>query len=174
MGTKHQKFTLNLPGYSDSEKAAIAVEVIDYIIKRTKNKNVDKNGDPFPGYSKSYEKSLDFKNAGKSKGSVDLTLSGDMLNSIEILDVKSRSVVIGFEAGSVENGKADGNIRGTYGSSKPNKKKARDFLGIEPKALESILSKYERDESRADKILATDKAASRIGKDQLEEIDNES
>lgn len=163
MPTKHQKFRLNLTGYSPEEREAIAVEVIDKIIKRTK-KGLDKDGQPFAGYSKAYKDSLNFKIAGKSS-KVDLTLSGDMLDSIKILQNQGRSVEIGFENGSVENGKADGNIRGTYGKPSPVGP-ARPFLGITDKELKSILSKYppksEKSLNRANTVLSRESAADKL------------
>lgn len=102
------------------------------------NKGVDKDGAKFPGYSKEYMKSLDFKIAGKSK-SVDLQLSGDMLAAIKALKTTRNWVEIGFEKGSEENARADGNIRGTYGKSSPIPGKARDFLGISEKELVKII-----------------------------------
>lgn len=138
---KQQKFQLDLPEqYSRRELLSIGQEVIDAIVDRSQNKHVDKNGKPFPEYSKSYEGSLNFKNAGKT-GDVDLTLSGDMLAALQILNVGKGKLVIGFEKGT-ENDKAEGNILGTYGSKKENPKKARDFLGVQPKEIDSILEKY--------------------------------
>lgn len=146
MATKHQKFQLNLSGYSAAEREAIALEVIDKITKRTLQ-GKDKNGEAFAKYSKAYTDSINFKIAGKSKSQVNLKLSGDMLDSIKILK-NSTKVEIGFEKGSTENGKADGNIRGTYGQSSPVGPE-RDFLGISDRELQLILRKYPRDTERA-------------------------
>jgi len=132
--------------YSGKELEAIGSDIIDRIVTRTQNENVDKNGKKFPKYSKSYSGSLDFKNSGKTND-VDLTLSGDMLATLKILDIKKGQVIIGFEKGT-ENDKAEGNILGTYGSDKPNPKKARDFLGITEKEKEKILSNYPTDDAR--------------------------
>lgn len=163
MGTKWQKFELDLSDYDATEREAIAVEVIDQIVKRTQN-GKDKNGSSFARYSKDYKNSLNFKNAGKS-GTVDLTLSGDMLDSIAILSNRGGKVVIGFEKGSTENGKADGNIRGTYGQDHRVGPK-RDFLGITEGELEKILSKYpadsEKAQKRAVKLLTTRDVADRL------------
>ena len=110
----------------------------------------DKNGKPFPKYSKksnyseSYKKSLDFKIAGKSASKINLQLSGDMLAAITVLKYAKDSVEIGFEKGSEENARADGNIRGTYGQDAPNPRISRDFLGISEKELSKIL-KYVKD-----------------------------
>ena len=170
MATKHQKFELSLKGYTEAEREAIAIEVIDQIVKRTKS-GKDKNGDAFAKYSKSYKDSQNFKIAGKGS-SVDLTLSGDMLDSIQVLANRSAKVVIGFENGTTENGKADGNIRGTYGQSSPVGP-ARDFLGISESELKRILSKYPKgtreSEIRAQKRLEIEKKA----KEKTEDVETE-
>lgn len=118
--------------------------VIEHIVDRTQ-RGLDKDGRKFPGYSPEYVKSLDFKIAGKSKGDVNLTLSGDMLAAIDILQDKPGLIRIGFEKGSDENARADGNIRGTYGSDTPSRKKARDFLGLPDKVLEKLIGRVSDD-----------------------------
>jgi len=132
------------------------LEVIDFIVDRSK-KGKDKDNKSFPGYSQSYVKSQDFKNAGKSKNKVNLTLSSEMLNSIELLKHKPGEIVVGFDKSDEDlNNKAEGNILGTYGKDTPNPKKARDFLGIAKKDLNKILSNYDTDETdRSEKILRT-------------------
>lgn len=163
MATKHQKFSLNLKGYKPVEREAIAIEVIDFIRERTK-KGLDKDGNVFPKYTKGYENSLNFKIGGKSKGQTpDLTLSGDMLDSIKMLR-NTPEIEIGFAYGSFENAKADGNIRGTYGDSSAHPKRAKPFLGISQTELEKILKKYpktnkEKSLNRAEIITSAKEAA---------------
>lgn len=111
--------------------------VIEHIVERTEN-GVDKDGKKFPGYSKSYLASLDFKNAGKSPSKVDLTLSGDMLAALALLSERKGALTIGFENGTPENDKAEGNRLGSYGGD-PNPKKARDFLGIDRRKLAELI-----------------------------------
>jgi len=139
MPAKWQKFKVDLTGLGldEDQRAEVADLVIERIVERT-TQGKDKDGKRFAGYSKAYKDSLNFKVAGKS-GKVDLQLSGDMLAAIEALDVTRRSITIGFEPGSDENAKADGNIRGTYGQSKPIPGKERDFLGITERELAKII-----------------------------------
>lgn len=142
-----QKVEIPVPEeFKPRQRVELADLVIEHIINRTK-KGVDKNGKPFPKYSKSYEESLDFKIAGKSKDKVDLQLSGDMLAALTLLKEKRGKLEIGYERGSDENDRAEGNILGSYGGS-PNRKKARDFLGVEKKKLKELIE-YVR-ESYAD------------------------
>lgn len=178
MATKHQKFSLNLSGYDEVEREAIALEVIDKIIKRTKQ-GLDKNGKEFSGkagqYTKGYKNSKNYEIAGKSS-KVNLTLSGDMLDAIEILK-NSTKVVIGYEKGSSENAKADGNIRGTYGQPSPNPSKARDFLGISEKELNQILKKYpkgtDKSRERAQELLLVNKESQRLsGAIELDDLED--
>lgn len=144
MGAKWQRVKIDLPEYlSPEERVQAADDIIEFIVDRTK-KGVDKKGRSFPGYSEDYIKSLDFKIAGKSKSRIDLTLSGDMLAAIQVLSHKKGQVMIGFENGTEENARADGNITGSYGGV-PKRSKRRDFLGIDAKDLERILSTYERE-----------------------------
>jgi len=133
--------------FNPLQRQAVGQEVIDFIVKRSKNSR-DKNGKPFPGYSDSYKKSLDFKIAGKTS-KVNLTLSSEMLNSIRLLSHRRGEITIGFNRGdNLNNAKAEGNIKGTYGQKTPNPRKARDFLGISTSALETIERKYDLDRNK--------------------------
>lgn len=143
---KQQKVRIRIPAeYSKNERVAIAEEVLAHIRKRTA-KGKDKDGNQFPRYSKEYTASLDFKNAGKSPGQVNLRLSGDMLAAMEELNNRKGSVTIGFEGGTGENARAEGNIRGTYGKQRGNSAQARDFLGLTEEALQQILDKFPLDD----------------------------
>lgn len=146
MATKWQKIKIDLSGYglSPDQKDEVADLIIERIVNRT-DQGKDKNNRPFKEYSDSYKESLDFKIAGKKGKPVNLQLSGDMLAALSVLDKTSRSVTIGFERGSEENAKADGNIRGTYGKPTPDPKKARDFLGITIKELTDIIKFIKED-----------------------------
>jgi hypothetical protein len=144
MAAKWQRFKVDLTGLGldEDQRAEVADLVIERIVERTVQ-GKDKDNRPWSGsaalYSDSYKDSLDFKIGGKSPSKVDLQLSGDMLAALSVLDKTKRSVTIGFENGTEENAKADGNIRGTYGQSKPIPGKARDFLGITKTELAKII-----------------------------------
>lgn len=141
MPAKWQRFTVEIPkGYSPAEREVIGEEILDFIRERTQ-KGLNKTNREFPGYSEEYEKSLNFKIAGKDRGKVDLTLSGDMLGALTILSNSNGKLILGFENGTQENAIADGNIRGTYGQAKPGAKK-RDFLGITKTDLAKILDDH--------------------------------
>lgn len=163
MSTKWQRVSIDLPdSYTLDEIKAIGMDLIDYIVKRAKD-GKGKGGKDFKPYSEAYAKSLDFKIAGKSKNDVNLTLSGDMLGAIDILSASKGKLIIGFENGSQENAKADGNIRGTYGHSKSVGPK-RDFLGLTNDEIQKIRENYplrdrEKSLDRADEKLSAKDAA---------------
>jgi hypothetical protein len=137
----YTKFKLNVSKkLKPIQREALAKEVIDFIINRSR-KGFDKNNKPLPGYSDSYIKSLDFKIAGKSKGDVNLTLSREMLESLSLLSHRSGEIHIGYEAGTPLAAKVEGNVRGTYGQSKPIRGKKRDFLGITQADLRPLKEK---------------------------------
>lgn len=96
------------------------------------------DGEKFPGYSAAYKNSLNFKLAGKTS-KVNLTLSGEMLDSLEILQAKRGKIVIGYQKDSEMNGRAEGNILGTYGTNTPNPSKARNFMELSDNELSKIL-----------------------------------
>jgi len=115
--------------------------VLDIIVSRTLN-GMDKNNKKFKKYTKEY---AEIK--GTDVSDVDLTFSGDMLDSLELVSHKSGEIVIGYKEPSEElAGKVEGNRRGTYGQSKPIPGKARDFLGISQSELDTIIDSYKEDE----------------------------
>ncbi len=123
--------------------------IIEYIVARTE-KGVGKDGNPWSGkkgdYSDEYKDSIDFKVAHK-RGRVDLSLTGDMLAALEVIDSVEGKIRIGYRPGTEEEAKAEGNILGTYGQDKPIPGKARDFLGIEKSKLSEFVEYVKNGES---------------------------
>lgn len=147
---KQQKFKVTIPkGYSPRERQAIAREVIDFVIERSK-KGKDKNNKKFPVYSKEYKNSEAFEGFGKKPNKVNLTLTGEMLEELSYLNDKNGELTLGYEKGDKElNGKVEGNVLGTYGKKKADPKKARDFMGIKKTDLDKILKKYPMNNKKA-------------------------
>jgi hypothetical protein len=142
-----QKVRIKIPeGFTPDERFSIGEKIVEFIRQRSTEKKLDKNNRPLAKYSKGYENSLDFKIAGKSKGRANLKLSGDMLAALDVLSTTKDSVLIGFQNGSEENGKAEGNILGTYGQPTPIPGKKRDFLGLTKSDLNKILALQEDDD----------------------------
>jgi hypothetical protein len=131
------------PDYSPQEREEIAFEILEYIRNRTAEGKAIGGRKRFPPYSKAYQESLEFKIAGKGT-TPDLKLSGDMLDAMDLLSHSKGSLLLGFENGSEENGRAEGNQLGTYGQKSPNSKKARPFLGVTETELKRIIAEYER------------------------------
>ena len=140
MATKWQRLSINIPKeFKPKQRENIAGRIIDHITERTVKSGKDKNGKRFVRYTKEYA-----KKKGVGRGTVDLVDTFEMMTSIQLLSERSGKLIIGFEKGSKVNGKADGNIRGTYGRKSPLPGKARDFLGINLKQLEKIYDKIEQ------------------------------
>lgn len=152
---KWQRIKIEIPEeLSSSERASLADDIIEYMRNRTEA-GYDKNDKKFPGYSASYaggyvwkggkrvkvKPSFEFRVAGKKKEPVNLTLLGDMLQSIELVKDKPGELLIGF-TDKEENAKAEGNILGTYGQKRPIPGKARDFLGIDPEKVDELVEQY--------------------------------
>lgn len=154
MATQWQRVTIRIPvEYGPEDRQSIGRAIVKFIRKRTKD-GLDKNNRPFARYSKSYIQSLNFKIARKSKGDVNLVQSGDMLGALDVLSDAPGRITIGFERGSLENGIADGNIRGTYGHSYQVGPR-RDFLGITKSDLQSILDQFPITQDRSQQTFIT-------------------
>lgn len=165
-----QKFTVEISEkYTAEERRAIAAEILQRITERTREEGKDKNNRNFPGYSKAYKESLNFKIAGKSS-KVDLTLSGEMIDALELLKSTRGKIEIGYAAGDEINGKVEGNRLGTYGQSSQVGPK-RDFLGITKSDLQEILRSYPlRNEEKRSQSVADVKTADRASADILSRV----
>jgi len=142
MSAKWQRIRIDIdPRIKPADRVALADDIIEHIYERTTVQNLDRRNRQFARYSKSYIKSAEFKGAGKSPGDVDLQLTGDMLAALDLLSHKSGSLLIGFEPGTEENAKADGNIRGTYGKTEGTGPR-RDFLGLTRAKLRELQREY--------------------------------
>lgn len=151
--TKQQKVSIRIPKeFSPAVRKEIAKDVIDFIIKRTREDQLDKNNKKFKAYTKEYA-----LKKGVYRSDVDLTDTSDMLDELQYLNDKSGEITIGYKKGDEINGKVEGNRIGSYGGD-PNPAKARDFLGIAEEDLNKILSKYEDEPRRREtrEVSATD------------------
>lgn len=126
---------------SDSEMQALGREIIDHVVDRTR-RGLNEKGNPFPGYSEEYQNSATFKALGQDPANVDLSLSLDMLNAIEVVEIRNNAIIYGFSDSNPEQPKAEGNILGTYGQDSPIRGKARPFLGITRRERSQILNEF--------------------------------
>lgn len=127
--------------HGDAAREEIGRRIIEEIISRTK-RGLDVDGRAFVGYSKSYKESDDYKAIGKS-GRPNLSASGDMLESIEVLGHGTGFILIGYDAGDPEAGKAEGNSIGSFGDKSGHAAKARPFIGISDESLQLILAEFD-------------------------------
>ena len=140
--TKKMQITIPLPDdIKKKDRARLFGDIIERIRSRTEE-GFDFGGSRWRGkagkYTKGYLNSTDFKATGKSPQPVNLTLSGDMIISLDVIDDKGKAVVIGFEKGDENAGKAEGNHFGTYGKPEPIAGKARPFLGFVKKEVDTL------------------------------------
>lgn len=124
--------------------------VISEIATRTQDKRLDKNNkklDDTGPYSKQYQDSFDFKAYGKNKDRIDLTLTGEMLTSMESKSSGKTEITLQF-INERNAAKAQGHRTGRYG--KKGKSEPRDFFGLPEEELTKIMKqsiKIFRDES---------------------------
>jgi hypothetical protein len=126
-------------------KEALAQAIVDYMVERTKDGegirfSSDGRGTPITlkkPYSKNYAESLEFKAAGKSRSDVNMTLTGDMLSSIDVLSVSGNKIKIGITDGT-QVLKAFNHITGDTVPSRP-------FFGVSKSELKEIASPFKVD-----------------------------
>jgi phage gpG-like protein len=118
-----------------SLREAIGGAIIEKIRTRTAQ-GLGSNGRPLKSpYSAGYANSLDFKAAGKSRGNVNMKLSGDMLGLLDIKRQSSNEITIGWKDAS-QNPKA---YNHQVGDTVPR----RPFFGISKKELFEIKDQFQ-------------------------------
>jgi hypothetical protein len=131
----------------------IAQATIDYMKKRITENNLGINYTKLKSpYSKSYQDSLEFKAADKSATDINITLSGETLDSFDILDEDGSTVKIGLNNEDVLP-RAYGAMTGYEGHPTiPEGKYKRPFFGIGKKEFkEEILPKFKKDLANVEK-----------------------
>lgn len=114
-------------------REAVAQEIIDLIIDNAKDaKFLNPPSAKNQTYSESYAESDDFKIAGKSKGNVNMTQTGDMLGLMTILSQSPYRITIGWKD-RLQAQKAHGHITGNVGVT-------RNFLGLSDSDVSKIKS----------------------------------
>lgn len=94
-------------------------------------------------YSKDYSESLNFKAAGKSKGHVNMRLSGDMMASVDILETIGSKVTIG-----IEGDQAPKAFNHQTGDTLPK----REFFGVTKDEIKKYILDEFKDEIKAKKV----------------------
>lgn len=123
-------------GFSEDDRRRIGEAIVEHIVTRTK-KGLGVGGKKLQGpdgdgkYSQAYKDHRDFKAAGKSGSTVNLTLTGDMLTSLEVVDVSQPGfIVLGF-TDEDDNDKAAFMLEKNY-----------NFFGIDETEKRKILQRF--------------------------------
>ena len=129
-----QKKTLKIPkDLTPSERIELSDDIIDLIVKRTQ-RGRDVNNSKFKPYSKEYAAAK-----GVSRGSVDLTVTGDMLDAVKLLTHRSGSITIGIEKGATDRNGVDLNAK-AEGNQKVN---GREFIGLTQADLDNLIDRLD-------------------------------
>lgn len=121
----------NIPNNSEL-KFAIAQSMVNKIVDRTLS-NKDAFGSSFAKYSKEYINSLAFQAYDKSAGDVNMKLTGEMLDSIEVASTSGNKIVIRIMPDQAP--KAFNHITG-------DTVKKRNFFGITDKEIAQIKKEF--------------------------------
>lgn len=122
----------------DTVSEAFSRAIIDHIVERTQSGR-DVNGKLFAPYSKSYKESLAFNVLGKSSH-VDMTLTGDMLSTIQS-ERTGNKIKIFFD-GPQNNVKAFAHMTGFKWHPHLEGKAKREFFGIKDEELRKIAKAF--------------------------------
>lgn len=137
-------------------KQAIGQKIIDRIVTRTESGRGIAFNDSGKAtnlklrspYSKEYADSTEFKAAGKSRGDVNMTLTGDMLGLLDIIDVTDDTITIGWDDDE-QIQKVHGHQTGKSGKVPKMK---RPFFGVSKTELLKIKADMNSDVKQALKI----------------------
>lgn len=113
--------------------------VIDRIVERTEA-GKDVRGRNFKPYSKSYINSEDFEEFDKSPSDINMTMTGDMIDSIDFTQ-RGSTVKVQVGEGDVQTAKA---YNHNFGDTLPK----RQFFGVNKKDLNEIKKKFKDDIKR--------------------------
>ncbi len=140
---------------SDETLAAeIGQDIVQFIQDRAAdNKGIGGKALKSP-YSKAYSKTTEFELAGKSPGDVNMRLTGDMLDSIEVLGFDNNVLTVGIEGGEAP--KAHGHMTGKNGEVPAMK---REFFGLTEKEFQEIVAPYQ---DRIDQLAQPEASATDI------------
>lgn len=134
-------FGIDLSSYPDIG-LSFGQSVIDRIVERTKS-GKDVNGKPFKnypgssGYSDDYVDSLEFKAFGKSRDNINMTLEGNMLADLDILDFSGNKIRVGLRD-ETEILKGFNHVTG---DTVPR----REFFGLTDGEIEDLRSEFSGD-----------------------------
>jgi phage gpG-like protein len=140
-------------------KAQIGQAIIDKIIERT-SKGEGRGGSPLWTYSTSYKESKKFEQYGKSS-TVNMELTGSMLDSIDIIKDNGNEIEIGFGGPDKElqNAKAYGHETGMKGHRfLAGKVPKRPFFGLTGDEVKEIKSQFKDEVSQIEDKMTEESA----------------
>jgi hypothetical protein len=114
-------------------KQKIAQALIDKMKERIEQ-GIGYDGQPMKAYSKEYKESDEYIAARKT-GVVNMTLSGDMMGSIDVIKEKTNEIVIGFNQREQEL-KANRHMRGEGGVP------VREFFGVSEDEIKEVKREF--------------------------------
>lgn len=114
-------------------REAVGQAIVDKIVERTQSGN-KLTGGKFKAYSNEYKKSATFEAFGKDPGTVDLTLTGDMLGTLDIKAQSRGTLRIGWRD-DTQNAKA---FNHHTGDTLP----ARPFFGLTDSEISDIRQEF--------------------------------
>lgn len=138
-----QEFDLEeLLGVDLSNEESLAEEIgqdiVDFIQERAANGQGIGGKELRSPYSKAYSKSIEFELFGKSEDEVNMRLTGDMLDSIEVLGFDNNVLTVGISGGEAP--KAHGHMTGKNGTVPKMK---REFFGLSKSEIAEITDRYQ-------------------------------
>lgn len=131
--------TIRVPAsLTAAQRQSAGRKMVNLIRERTRD-GISATGKQFPGYSKAYISSKDFKIAGKSS-QPNLTQTGDMLAELEVLSTAPGSITIGYPTDHPDADKVEGNTIGSFGQPTGSAGKARDFIGLPQSQIDIVVA----------------------------------
>ena len=82
--------------FSVNDRIRVGELIIDHIRRQTNRGRNPETNESFGSYSDGYTESKKFKSAGKSKNKVNLRLSGEMMQNLQIVNNEGNGVTLGF------------------------------------------------------------------------------
>ena len=113
---------------------------VDRIVKSAEGGKSPK-GHALKKYDDDYVASDEFKAAGKSKNKVNMTLYGDMLAQMEVLNFSDSKVTIGWQD-STQNAKAYAHMTGYRGHPTIKNGTKREFFFVSQKMIDEVKEEF--------------------------------
>lgn len=137
-----QEFDLEeIVGFDLSSEPDLLRDIGDSVAEFVRTRAADNKGiggkELRKPYSKSYQSTLEFELYGKSASDVNMTLTGDMLTSINTLDVDGSKVIVGIEGEQAP--KAHGHMTGKNGEVPKMK---REFFGLTRSEFKEVIAPF--------------------------------